>query len=109
LHDLFHFSRLDVEIDAASNPDLLSLRPVAFDQQLQLQVYQTELRPYAEVLCGDAELAQTAVRNAFLVARQSLRPFTTPLGLRTCFKHILSAYCLRLRGQAESYLCPDAN
>ncbi len=106
MHDSSRFSQLDAEIDAASDRGLLLLRPVAFDQQLQLQVYQTELRPYAEVLCGDADLAQTAVRNAFIVARQSLRPFATPLGLRTCFKYILSAYCLRLR---DSQLCPDAN
>ncbi len=109
MHDSSRFSQLDSRVYVASDRDSLLPRPVAFDQQLQLQVYQTELRPYAEVLCGDSNLAQTAVRNAFVAARQSLRPFTTPLGLRTCFKHILSAYCMRLRGQAVSQICPDAN
>jgi hypothetical protein len=93
----------------ASDRDALLPCPVAFDQQLQLQVYQAELRPYAEVLCGDSDLARTAVRNAFAEARRSLGPFTTPLGLRTCFKYILSAYCLRLRSLADLQLCPDAN
>ncbi|MCZ6916990.1 MAG: hypothetical protein O7I93_09450 [Gemmatimonadetes bacterium] len=83
--------------------------PVAFDQQLQLQAYQIELQPYAEVLCGDSDVARTAVRNAFAEARQSLRPFTTPQGLRTCFKRIVSAYCMRLRGRADWQFCPDAN
>ena len=91
--------------------DRYSLLPgtVAFDQQLQLQAYQAELRPYAEVLCGDSGLAQTAVRNAYAAARQSARRFTTPLGLRTCFKHILSAYCMGMRGRADLQFCPDAN
>jgi hypothetical protein len=93
----------------ASDEDSLPPRPVTFDQQLQLQVYQIELRPYAEVLCGDSDLAQTAVRNAFVAARQSLRSFTTPVGLRTCFKYILLAHCRRLLGRDDSQLCPEAN
>jgi hypothetical protein len=109
VYDSSRFSQLDSSTYVASDRDPLLPRPVAFDQQLQLQVYQIELRPYAEVLCGDADLARTAVRNAFAEARQSLRPFTTPLGLRTCFKRILSAYCMRLRGQVDSPPCPDAN
>jgi hypothetical protein len=109
VHDSSRFSQTAFRTHVASDGDSLTLRPVTFDQQLQLQVYQTELRPYAEVLCGNSDLAQTAVRNAFVAARQSLRPFTTPLGLRTCFKHILSAYCMRLRGRANSQLCPGAN
>ena len=106
MHDSLRFSQLDTRIYVVSDQ---APRPVTFDQQLQLQVYQTELRPYAEVLCGDSDLAQTAVRNAFVAAIRSLRPFTTPLGLRTCFKSILSAHCLMLRGRAHSRLCPEAN
>jgi hypothetical protein len=91
--------------------DRYSLLPgtVPFDQQLQLQVYQAELRPYAEVLCGDPDVARTAVRNAFGAACMSLGPFTTPLGLRTCLKSIVSAYCMRLRGRAGLQFCPDVN
>ena len=109
MHASSRLSQPDSNTYVVLDGDSLTLRPVTFDQQLQLQVYQTELRPYAEVLCGDSELAQTAVRNAFVAARQSLRSFTTPLGLRTCFKYILLAHCRKLLGRDDSQLCPDAN
>lgn len=101
--------RVHYRTHVLSDRDSLLPGPVGFDQQLQLQVYRSELRPYAEVLCGSAELAQTALQRAFTEALQSLRPFTTPLGLRICFKYILAAYCMGLRREADAQLCPGAN
>jgi hypothetical protein len=109
VHGPSRFSEPVFRTYVASDKDSLLPGPVAFDQQLQLQVYRSELQPYAEVLCGDSDLARTALRDAFAEAVRSLRPFTTPTGLRVCFKHILAAYCMGLRGRIDAQLCPDVN
>ena len=82
------------------------MRDTSFTNRLdrQLQSYRSELEPYAEILCGDSVLAESAMNHALAEARRSLRTLTTPLNSRVCFKRMLATYCHVLRNQAEEYL-----
>lgn len=87
---------------AAFRPHLDQPRPMPREQRLRLVKHCEELIPYAEVLCGDSELVDTAMTHALGEATKKSWSLATPLSLRVGFKRILIDSCLGVRRQAES-------
>lgn len=102
MRNVFSLGQPAVCLNATFRPHLDQPRPMSREQRLRLAKHCEELIPYAEVLCGDAELGDTAMTHAFVEATKKLWSLTTPLSLRAGFKRILIDSCLGVRGQAES-------
>ncbi len=102
MRNVFSLGQPAVCLSATFRPHLDQPRPMSREQRLRLAKHCEELIPYAEVLCGDAELGDTAMTHAFVEATKKLWSLTTALSLRAGFKRILIDSCLGVRGQAES-------
>ncbi len=102
MRNVFSLGQPAVCLSATFRPHLDQPRPMSREQRLQLAKHCKELIPYAEVLCGDSELGDTAMTHAFGVATKKLWPLATPLSLRAGFKRILIDSSFGVRGQAES-------
>ena len=105
MRNVFSLGQPAVCISAAFRPYLDQPGPMSREQRLRLATYCDEFTPYAEVLCGDSGLVETAMTHAFGEATKKLWSLVTPLSLRLGFKRILIDSCLGVRGQAESLDC----
>ena len=102
MRNVFSLPQPAVCESAAFRPHLDQPRPMSREQRLWLAKHCEELVPYAEVLCGDSELVDTAITHAFGEATKKLWSLTTSPSLRGGFKRILIDSCFGVRGQAES-------
>lgn len=102
MRNVFSLGQPAVCLRATFRPHLDQPRPMSREQRLRLAKHCEELIPYAEVLCGDSELVDTAMTYAFGAATKKLWSLTTSLSLRVGFKHILIDSCFGVREQAES-------
>lgn len=108
MHNAFSLDQVADYLDATFRPHPdqpchpAQPRRLSGEQQSQLAEHCNEFIPYAEVLCGNSELVDTAMTHAFGEATEKLWSSATPGGLRVGFKRILIDSCFGVREQAES-------
>ncbi len=101
MRNVFSLGQPAVCLSATFRPHLDQPRPMSREQRLRLARHCEELIPYAEVLCGDSRLVDTAMTHAVGEATKKLWSLATPLRLRVGFKRILINSCFEVREQAE--------
>ena len=102
MRNVLSFDQPAARISAAFRPYLDQPGPASREQRLRLVTYCKQLTPYAEVLCGDSGLVDTAMKHALVEATKRLWSLVNPQSLRVGFKRILIDSCLGVRGRVES-------